>query len=585
MLRRLLLWVQHRLAQPRAWLLIPAAAFLLYLPSLYLGLQADDHWHRVILLNLEPRPPYARPAWDLFRVFDGIPSHTQWAIENSLAPWTTDPNVQVSFFRPLAGLSHGLDYLLFPSHPWLMHLHSIGLYVGVVWAAYRFFGQLLEPSTARLAALLFAIDHTHTVTVAWIANRNALVAGVLTLLALTAHVRAAQGTRPHVYAGLSGLFLFLGLLGGETALAGFAYVWAYTFVLDSAPLRARLYRLLPSTLAAGVWFLLRTHLNYGAHGSGNYVDPSEAPLRFAWHALERLPLLWAGELGMPAPDLALFAHGPAKATFTAVMFLGAAVSAVIAIGISRRNRVARFMFLAGALSLLPACGTLPSTRLLLLPSLGILGGLALIAAEVVGDPFRHTSRILHGYRAWMLGGHLVLSPVASLVGMFQLTMFDDIIRSVDRGIEPVAKDETIIVVRGPDLFMTLYTMLIRSSEGRLHPDGLYTLSSITHGIDITRRDNHTLVLHSPDGYTGRGLEDTLTTARRDFASPVRLRGVTVTVEESLPNIGPTKVAFTFHRAFGDPKLRLFEHTDGRLIPFSLPAIGQTVHRDAQRIVF
>ena len=80
-----------------------------------------------------------------------------------------------------------------------------------------------------LALLVFTLDSSHTWPVAWIANRNALVAAVPALLGLVAHLRwREQGWRPGL--PLSMLGLGVGLLGGEAALGVFAYVGAYELV-------------------------------------------------------------------------------------------------------------------------------------------------------------------------------------------------------------------------------------------------------------------------------------------------------------------------------------------------------------------
>ena len=114
-------WLEHR----RLPMHVALLAVLICLPSLWLGWVADDY---VLRLHLSAPPLY--PDWqasplNLFTFFEGDVNFNQRLIADGVLPWWTDPEYRVAFFRPLSGLSHWIDYVLWPESPWLAHLHSL----------------------------------------------------------------------------------------------------------------------------------------------------------------------------------------------------------------------------------------------------------------------------------------------------------------------------------------------------------------------------------------------------------------------------------------------------------------------------
>ena len=185
------------LAGPRFPWIAAAVAVVLFLPVLNVGLMMDDYVQRVTYeggLQVVPRP-----NWDLFR-FVG-PDRVEFAknLDVGAVPWWAPADYKLAFFRPLAGLSHWLDYHYFPDHPGVMHAENILLLAGMVVIAGLVYRRFIASAwVAGLATLLFAWDDAHSFVVVWIANRNALLAGVFGLLALWLHDRP-RGPRSDVH--------------------------------------------------------------------------------------------------------------------------------------------------------------------------------------------------------------------------------------------------------------------------------------------------------------------------------------------------------------------------------------------------
>jgi hypothetical protein len=211
-------------------------AVLVALPSLAGGLAVDDHWHK-IMLSHDPAWRSVTKSWyELFTFYDGDPERTHRILDIGLSPWWTDPELRLAFFRPVTAATHAADYALWPTHPWIMHVHSMVWFAALVAVAGWTYRRLLPGWAGSLAGLLYALDHNHGIPVAWIANRNSLVAGVFAIAALGAHDVAVREKRAAARWTLgSALLLALALASGESALAVGGYLVAYALFLDERP--------------------------------------------------------------------------------------------------------------------------------------------------------------------------------------------------------------------------------------------------------------------------------------------------------------------------------------------------------------
>src|SRR5258708_827344 len=104
------------------WLL-GLLALALPLPALATVFQFDDYLLRAALRG--PAGPAALPAAlnKPFVFMDGNAAHSAALMASGVLPWWTLPGGLVAFWRPLAALTHWLDFALWPASPALMHLH------------------------------------------------------------------------------------------------------------------------------------------------------------------------------------------------------------------------------------------------------------------------------------------------------------------------------------------------------------------------------------------------------------------------------------------------------------------------------
>ena len=117
------------LSGPRGPLVVAAFAVLISLPALGLGMMSDDHvlaWQ--VALGDGP--------WNLFKLTE--PRLSEVRATGAIAWWASQ-RLYVSFFRPLASLSHYLDFTLWPAAAWLMTLWNVLLYGLSVLVAARLY--------------------------------------------------------------------------------------------------------------------------------------------------------------------------------------------------------------------------------------------------------------------------------------------------------------------------------------------------------------------------------------------------------------------------------------------------------------
>jgi len=330
-------------------------------PSLAGGLVLDDH-----VLALGARPGAAPPAGlhvsplSLFRFTTGRAEDNRALMDQGvLLPWWSDPHHKNAFFRPLSSLTHVLDFAWLKA-PWLMHVHSVLWWVALVLGVAHIYARI-DPAAAQgersqtmtraawLAVLLFAIDDAHGMTVAWIANRNALIAATLALPALGAHHRyLTQGfTAGRV---LGPLCFALGLLAGETAVAVLGYLLAHAIVLDRAPIARRVVHVLPYVAVLIAWRLAFAQLGLGSAGSGAYHDPLGEPLGYARALALHLPVLLGSQLGAPVADLWFWGAPAMQWMLLGVAGAGAMRVLGLAHALLRKDPVARLWMVGLVLS-------------------------------------------------------------------------------------------------------------------------------------------------------------------------------------------------------------------------------------------
>jgi hypothetical protein len=559
-------------------------ALLLSAPSLFTGLVADDYIHELMLRDHPGIAGYSFRPFDLFAFANGDPVRTQQLIDEGVFPWWSDPRVVLSFLRPITSATHYLDHLLWPNSPALAHAQSLAwfalllLVVGTIYR--RFMGS---PWLAGLALLLYAVDDARATTVAWIANRNAIVALSLGFSALIAYDKwRRDGVRAAAWLGP--LAIGAGLLAGESALLVGAYLFAYALFLDEDGVWwRRVLRLWPYAVVVVVWRSVYAHLGYGSTGSGIYFDPARDPLGFLEAATSRFPVLLVGQFAVPPADLwdlypLIFPPGR-----WAVMVVAAAVIATLAVLIAplfRSDRGVRFWVVGCSLSTLLMCTTFPHDRLLTGLGVGAMALVAHVLASVVELRHPLRGRFVTAATGALFFVHLVLAP---LLSPLRARAMNDVNRMLGRANSSVPSDpsvaqKTIVLVNPPLDPFAGYFLMYRAALGVPRPKHLRWLATGVTDLRIERIDDRTLCIRPGAGFLSSTSQMMLrsTTAPFRLGERITLSDSTIEVSDLTADGRPREIVVRFTVKLEDGSLEWLQWGDHGYVPFRLPAVGETV---------
>jgi len=551
-------------------------ATALLIPSLFLGVMLDDHQ---LLILIELWDPADQTWGNLYGFLPDDDTTRRVLLETGALPWWSSPDIQMAFFRPLSSWTLRLDHALFGRSflPW--HLHSLlwlGALVGV-WAA--LLRRLLPPSVAGLAALLYALDASHAMPGGWIANRNALVGLLPAVLGLWAHLRWREdGWRPGLPLSL-GAFT-VGLLGGETALMGMAFVAAYELV---GARRRALGHLAPAAALTVAYLAAYRALGMGTAASGIYVDPLEDPGRWLLEAVVKLPIFAGADLGGFTAVLSAL-----EPQFTGPQVVVGLVASGLAAWVTRwawprldgeHRRHLRWLLLGALGALVPALATFPADRLLEAASLGTTAWVASLLVAVHDAPDAPRSVRWSAIPLALVA--LAVMPLSSLGSQATLLAMAGWGRQV--AAEAELDEERLarahhVVLAASTYEVGFYLPYIRwLDEGVLSPSWR-VLSIAPHAHRVHRTGPRELELEVVDGQmlTGlfeemfRGPDDPLEVGETLRSGPLEAEVLQV------GPVGPQRVRFTFDQDLDHPDYVLLAWTEAGLREVEPPRLGQTL---------
>ncbi|HWE28319.1 MAG TPA: hypothetical protein VHB97_09975 [Polyangia bacterium] len=544
-------------------------------PSLTTGFVADDWLQLLITRGWQSRlPGLPTSKLDLFSFAGHTVGGNLAAMDTGMFPWWADPECKLAFFRPLASLTHILDWTLWPDSPVVMHAHNLlwfALACTAVAFVYRRF--CADAFTAGLATLLYAWDDAHGPALGWIANRNAMMALAFALPVLIIHDRVRRdGWRPGVWLGP--LLLGVALCCGESALAVVGYLVAHAICLDHGKLATRLLRLWPYLVVVILWRTVYDHLGYGTANSGIYLDPGASPRAF-WTAFpERALWLVAGQLAGPWSDLGvMFPYMSMRIYHVALVAAAAGAAFVIAFLVPqvRRDPTARFFALGAAFCIVPIASTFPSDRLLWFVG---IGAMALIAQFLTTRPLAPAGKLAF---AFLIVVHVILAPPLLAVRSRSMDTVDLPLKRGDHALPstPDMVDRTVVLVNPPADFYSGYLPIRRAAFGEPRPK-FRSLATGFDGVKLTRVDDRTLVVTPAKGYLFHISEHMLRSRPMAPHASVHLTGVQIDVLTMTADGRPASARFRFDVPLEDRSLYFAKWVGRTYQPFPLPAIGETV---------
>jgi len=562
-----------------------ALAILLTLPSLKAGWLVDDYHHKLVMSDYEGVVKFLESPLDMFNFLDGDPERAAKGIDYGILPWWTYDKVKGAFLRPLASISHWFDYLVWPDSPLLMHAHSVVLYGVLAMAVVFLYRRFATVGwAAGLAAILYVVDDARGTTVGWLANRNAILAALFGVLTVVVYDRwRRQGWRAGMLLGP--VLLGLSLLSAEAGIATCAYLGAYALCIDRDRFASRFTALIPYVTVVIVWRILWTYLGYGVAHMGCYTDPLGEPLLYISKVIKNGPLLLQGAMALPPADVGLII----SSDIWKIVWRGALVflvlAAILMIPLFKQNRTSRFWAVGMLLSVLPICAAFTSDRLLSFVSIGAMGLISEFIAFVFTQAGRLRRQLFWRVPATLLAVllliiHLVLSPPMLILRVaFPMgpKVFIDSLQYVS--FDESIKNQDLVVVNPPSAFLAMTCLPAWASENKPLPAHMRILASSQYGpVEVERIDEMTITVRPRGGYLVTVLDRLFRDDQDPFSvgEKITLTGMTVEVTELTDEGRPAEAAFTFSVGLEDVSLRWLQYKEGKYIPFSPPAVGESV---------
>jgi len=557
---------------PRLATKLAALAAALTAPSIFAGLCTEDYVFRAIA-----RTPL---SLDQINIFGGpdVPGAVRAGQEAGVLPWLAPETLRLSFWRPLSSLTHRFDYRVLGDAVPLMHLESIALYALLVFVATRLCARWLEPAwVAGLAALLFAIDDAHGHAVGWLANRNAILAGVFGFAALLFHDRwRRSGDRRG--AVLAPLCLALAFVSGEIALGVLGYFLAHALTFEPRGRRAS--ALAPAFGVTAAWAFAYRSLDHGTRSSGTYLDPLRAPGEYLRELPERLGTQLLGQLGFPPADAWTFfgdrAHWAlALGGFVALAGVAVALGRDLTVRDSK-GAVLRFAAMGMILSLLPACATFPSDRTLLFAGLGA----SILLAHALGRAANRESRAARVLGAVWVTLHLVVAPLLLPLRSLTMTAYHNRVARAAESAYALVKsaDERLVVVNAPDYYFCSLLRILRVRAAGEDAPPMICLAGTLSDVDLARIDDNTLEVRSSVGFLSEPFNRIYRSRRNPMHVGQRVFVGTAEAEVTAVNAGgePLAASFRFIWPLDSEKLKLVSYRDGLYRPMAPPGPGQVL---------
>ncbi len=504
----------HALGRRRIGWWAALVGMLLALPSVFTGLQTEDHYHfRAI------RDGVVDPPWrvNLFNYISGNVPGIYGLKDFGTVPWFTLKDYKVSFWRPLTSFTHWLDYHYFPASPWLAHVHSLLWYGALILAVTALYRRLLAvPWVVALSSLLYAMDDAHAHPVGWLANRNAILATLFGVIAIWSHDawrRAPkQGARwlRYVTAIVAPLSFGVGLLCGEFAIGALGYIVAHALLLE-APTKSRtlgLVRrvavLLPSACVFCVWLFYYRKFGHGTYGTDFHLDPLGDTGRFAVEGLWRFPALVLGQL------FGVDCEAWWRLSANVVYAMACVASILIAAFLwwlrpSLRDPSTRFWLLGAAFSTLPACAAMPQDRLLFFTGIGGMAIVSIAVRQAIEqtkrvDAPRHLIGRLVTFALLLVHG--VVAPMTFPQRSLIMYRFGS---ELDRVAERLMwshpnSDEHLVLIGGPSYFYVASLIGLRATRNLRVPRHIRMLHAGKGPVSLKRQTEQQLILDAPNGF-------------------------------------------------------------------------------------
>ena len=506
-------------------------------------------------------------------------------------------------FRPVAALSHWIDFQFWPDNAIATQWHSLIYFYLFVAGGFLLYKRFSDSNLGFWLALSFLVfDLSVSQNLGWFAARNAYMSCGFGLFAVYfyAHWRDSQ----HLHFFFASLASFcLALLSAEAGVATAGYLGAYALVYDKAGPRRGLLATLPFALTVLIWRAGYSNMGFGASGIGLYMDPGRDPIAFIGRIIDVFPVIFtslfvARDALISGIDLEYrpLLRIVAWCTFGLVVFCFRRILTT--------HKAARFMFLGACFAAIPHASLLSAgSRSGVFVAIGFFYVLGTWVASLLAQNEHRLRRAL-GYL--LLTIHLILPFIALVVisyGILPISYGNNLLYDEARVQIEENPDSRLIIVNSHAPSMLYYHPYQWDIESKTLPSKIQALAPGLSSVYLTRTSETSFVLRSPSGFvfnqdsemlteTGdavpaihrvhsyRMVAGLITSPAKTFAVGDTLQGAgfTTTILETQSNtVTRIQISFPADQELRDDIWEAYNWADKRYYKMEPPVIGQTLY--------
>lgn len=567
-----------------------ALFLLLAVPMFYAPFFTDDFFHLLMLSHTPPIPhPDDGSLWGLFSFIDNSPDARHYLMQQGVLPWWVGEDFYFKFWRPLAEITHRVDYTLAQGSAAFAHIHSVLWFIALCLVVYKIYGRLLKNShIAFLALVIFMLDGNHAPTIEWVANRNALISACFAALSFYCHILYRERQAPGFYL-FAVLWLVFALLSGESAIAIGGFLLAYAIFIDNKGFVKGFVALLPYAIVVVIWYVEYKSLGYGANGSAiHYVDAASMPAEFLQVVLQRVPVYIFSAFGiLPAetyPALELILSQQYQLLIWFFMVAAIVLLALLLQPLIKKEPIMRFALSAAIIATIPFCSIINQDRLTLIPSIGFDLVIAFIIYQLVIKQkvlwqhiYANKLVVVTGVMLCVL--HLIISPLLLFVSSSYINLQAKKTQSIILQLDDQAiENKDVIILKGA---ITQAALLkpVRLLNQHSVPQSVRLLSNINGDLRITRISDNGLSISRDIGFV-EGFEESfrdLSTQPFHVGDSVSLSDMKIIIQQVNANGQPLRIDCYFDESLHLERYTFFTTVKKQgLQQVLMPAIGETM---------
>ena len=464
--------------------------------------------------------------------FTSTPEEVDSYIQMTAIPWWTSPKWRLKYLRPVATLSHLIDYSLWGSNPLPYHINNViwyALLVILLYLLYRSFSN--NSAMAFCGAMIFALEPCHYFTVRWPASRNDIICATFLVASFIFYLKFCK-KRKLLYSMLFIVSYLLALLSKELAFLFpvliFAYDWIrYKGFKETIVHQWKVY--LSLIIINSIHFVFYKSYDYGSYWYGE-TSLKDYLIEFVKAtSLYLNSLFYGGTIAALGPDVFY------KYWLIIVVFLLILFYMLYLIWKERRRYPEINLFMLWIFLLMPFIVVPPiNERLLLIPSIGY----AYLAALVIFKLGRKRLAIF-----FIVTG-LLLPPVTNII---QARGYDEALQSnyerlynaLDEIVVQKSSRDRLFIINFPRLglsgenymYLALYFTLCYQYPQWKNP--VYPLSAFDDRVEVKVLDDQRIKISHPTRYYFETNTERLFSLDRVFSKgeTFSLPDVTISIDE------------------------------------------------------